>query len=162
MDTMTREQRRGCMQAIKGRDTLPEIIVRRWLYAQGYRFRVCDKRIVGHPDVVLPRLKTLIEIRGCFWHQHGWSWDGRKLVQTEACPQATSPKSNRAFWNAKFCNNVRRDQEHERIWRESGWNVIIIWECALKTEQERVKTFLWLEKHLWKLGIGPRITSFLR
>ena len=148
MDTMTREQRSRCMRAIKGRDTLPEVIVRKWLFAQGYRFRVCDRKIVGHPDIVLPRLKTLIEIRGCFWHQHGWAWDGRKLVQREACPQVTSPKTNRAFWNAKFRANVRRDQEHERLWRELGWNVIVIWECALKTEKTRRRTFAQVAKWL--------------
>ena len=95
---------------------------------------------LGHPDVVLPRLKTLVEIRGCFWHHHGWTWDGRKLVQTATCPQATVPKTNCAFWNAKFRRNVRRDQEHERLWSEQGWNVIVIWECALKTVAEREKT----------------------
>ena len=136
------------MRAIKSRDTLPEVIVRKWLYAQGYRFRVCDKRLVGHPDIVLPRLKTLIEIRGCFWHQHGWSWDGRKLVQAESCPQATLPKSNRAFWNAKFRANVRRDQEHEKLWSEAGWTVIVIWECGLRTQRDRAKTFAQISRWL--------------
>ena len=141
MDKFTPEQRSKIMSAIHSRDTLPEIVVRKWLFANGYRFRVCDKRVVGHPDVVLPRLKTLIEIRGCFWHHHGWEWDGRKLVQTSECPQATAPKTNCAFWNAKFRRNVQRDQEHERLWSEQGWNVIVIWECALKTVVEREKTF---------------------
>ncbi len=141
MDKLTPAQRRKCMQAVKSRDTLPEMVVRKWLYAQGYRFRVCDRRIVGHPDVVLPRLRTLIEIRGCFWHHHGWEWNGRKLVQTETCAQATEPKSNRKFWNAKFRRNVRRDLEHEKLWCESGWNVIVIWECGLRTEKDRAETF---------------------
>ena len=136
------------MQAIKGRDTLPEIVVRKWLFAHGYRFRVCDKRLVGHPDIVLPKYRTLIEVRGCFWHHHGWIWDGRKLVQTEECPQATSPKTNKPFWNTKFRNNVRRDQEHERLWHEDGWNVIVIWECALRTEEDRFQTFATLAKFL--------------
>ena len=140
MDKFTKAERSKIMSAIHSRDTLPEILVRKWLHANGYRFRVCDKRVVGHPDVVLPRLKTLVEIRGCFWHHHGWTWDGRKLVQTATCPQATVPKTNCAFWNAKFRRNVRRDQEHERLWSEQGWNVIVIWECALKTVAEREKT----------------------
>ena len=141
MDKFTKEKRSKIMSAIRSRDTLPEIAVRKWLYANGYRFRVCDRRVVGHPDVVLPRLKTLIEIRGCFWHRHGWEWDGRKLVQAAECPQATTPKTNRAFWNAKFRRNVQRDREHERLWSEQGWTVIVIWECALKTVVEREKTF---------------------
>ena len=150
VDKLTPEQRRRCMQAVKGRDTLPEVIVRKWLHAHGYGFRVCDKRIVGHPDVVLPRLKTLIEIRGCFWHHHGWKWDGRKLVQTEECPQATAPKTNKVFWNTKFRNNVRRDQEHEKLWREAGWNVIVLWECGLKTAADRDRTFAKLANWLGK------------
>ncbi len=89
----------------------------------------------------MPRLQPRIEIRGCFWHRHGWEWDGRKLVQSAECPQATAPKTNRAFWNAKFRRNVQRDGEHERLWAEQGWNVIVIWECALKTQAERAKTF---------------------
>ena len=76
--------------------------------------------------------------------------DGRKLVQTEVCAQAVAPKSNRAFWNAKFRRNVCRDQEHERLWNEQGWNVIVIWECGLKTATDREETLSkvggWLEE----------------
>ena len=151
MDKITPEQRSKIMSAIHSRDTLPEIVVRKWLHAQGFRFRVCDKRIVGHPDVVLPRLRTLIEIRGCFWHQHGWAWDGRKLVQVASCPQSRAPKSNRKFWNEKFRRNVRRDEEHERLWAEQGWNVIVIWECGLKTAAERERTFRFLQRTLASL-----------
>lgn len=82
-DKFTKEKRSAIMRAIKGRDTLPEIVVRKFLHQNGFRFRVCDKRIVGHPDIVLPKYRTLIEVRGCFWHHHGWTWDGRKLVQVE-------------------------------------------------------------------------------
>ena len=71
------------MSAIHSRDTLPEMRVRKMLWANGYRFRVCDRRIVGHPDIVIPKYRAIIEVRGCFWHQHGWKWDGRKLVQVQ-------------------------------------------------------------------------------
>ena len=148
MDKFSKAKRSEIMAAIRGRDTLPEIVVRKWLFAHGYRFRVCDKRLPGKPDIVLPRYRTLIEIRGCFWHHHGWVWDGRKLVQTEVCPQATAPKTNRRFWNAKFRANVRRDQEHEKLWREDGWNVIVIWECGLKTAADRDRTFFRVSKWL--------------
>ena len=141
MDTVSPEQRSKIMSAIHSRDTLPEIVVRKWLHAQGYRFRVCDKRVLGHPDVVLPRLRTLIEIRGCFWHHHGWVWNGRRLVQKEVCAQATTPKSNKLFWNAKFKRNVCRDQEHEKAWLADGWNVVVIWECGLRTVADREQTF---------------------
>lgn len=136
------------MAAIHSRDTLPEIRVRKMLFAHGYRFRVCDRRVKGHPDVVLPGLKTIIEIRGCFWHHHGWGWDGRKLVQNAFCQAATTPKSNMAFWRAKFRRNVIRDAEHEKTWAEEGWNLIVVWECALKTEREREKTFAFILRHL--------------
>ena len=140
MDTLTPEKRSQLMARIHSRDTLPEVPVRKMLFAHGYRFRVCDRRIVGHPDIVLPKHRTLIEIRGCFWHQHGWKWSGRGLKRTAFCAEATRPKSNRSFWNRKFCANVRRDAAHEKEWAELGWNVIVVWECGLKPA-ERQRTF---------------------
>ena len=110
MDTVTPEQRSKIMSRIRSRDTKPELLVRRMLFANGYRFRVCDRRIVGHPDIVIPRCRALIEVRGCFWHRHGWTWNGRKLVQETICRDASSsPASNRGFWQEKFRRNVRRD-----------------------------------------------------
>ena len=154
MDTVTPEQRSKIMSRIRSRDTKPEILVRKMLHANGYRFRVCDRRIVGHPDIVIPRCRTLIEVRGCFWHRHGWVWNGRKLVQETVCRDASSsPASNRKFWNEKFRRNVRRDAEHERLWAEEGWNLIVIWECALKPS-EREKTFRFILRTLerWRLS----------
>ena len=143
---------KGIPEEILFSDTLPEVIVRKMLWANGYRFRVCDRRIVGHPDIVIPKCRALVEIRGCFWHQHGWEWDGRKLVQTSVCATATRPKSNRAFWNAKFRRNVRRDAEHEKAWAAEGWNLIVIWECGLKTAKEREKTFAFVLRNLSEWG----------
>lgn len=140
MDTMTPEQRSRCMRAIKGRDTLPEVIVRKWLFAQGYRFRCQYRKVPGHPDIALPKLRTLIEIRGCFWHRHA------------NCAAATMPKTNRAFWRAKFKANVARDSRHEREWAELGWNLIVIWECGLKTEKDRAKTFAQVSKWLTRFA----------
>ena len=154
MDTVTPEQRSKIMSRIRSRDTKPEILVRKMLHANGYRFRVCDRRIAGHPDIVIPRCRTLIEVRGCFWHRHGWVWNGRKLVQETICREASSsPASNRKFWNEKFRRNVRRDAEHERLWAEEGWNLIVIWECALKPA-EREKTFRFILRTLerWRLS----------
>ena len=143
MDTMTTEQRSRCMRAIKGRDTLPEVIVRKWLYVNGYRFRCQYKKVPGRPDIAIPKLKTLIEIRGCFWHRH------------EGCADATMPKTNKAFWRNKFKANVARDAEHERAWSEMGWNLIIIWTCGLKTEKDKTATFNKVGKWLsgFKKGI---------
>ena len=157
MDTVTPEQRSKIMSRIRSRDTKPELLVRKMLHANGYRFRVCDRRIAGHPDIVIPRCRTLIEVRGCFWHRHGWVWNGRKLVQETICREASSsPASNRKFWNEKFRRNVRRDAEHERLWAEEGWNLIVIWECALKPA-EREKTFRFILRTLerWRLATRP-------
>ena len=154
MDTVTPEQRSKIMSRIRSRDTKPELLVRKMLHANGYRFRVCDRRIAGHPDIVIPRCRTLIEVRGCFWHRHGWAWNGRKLGQETICREASSsPASNRKFWNEKFRRNVRRDAEHERLWAEEGWNLIVIWECALKPS-EREKTFRFILRTLerWRLS----------
>ena len=155
MDTVTPEQRSKIMSRIRSRDTKPELLVRKMLHANGYRFRVCDRRIAGHPDIVIPRCRTLIEVRGCFWHRHGWVWNGRKLVQETICREASSsPASNRKFWNEKFRRNVRRDAEHERLWAEEGWNLIIIWECALKPS-EREKTFQFILRTLERWRLSP-------
>ena len=155
MDTVTPEQRSRIMSRIRSRDTKPELLVRKMLHANGYRFRVCDRRIVGHPDIVSPRCCTLIEVRGCFWHRHGWTWDGRKLVQETICRDASSsPASNRKFWNEKFRRNVRRDAEHERQWAEEGWNLIVVWACALKPS-EREKTFRFILRTLEKWRKNP-------
>ena len=87
--------------------------------AAGWRFRTCDRRYPGHPDVVVPRAHTFIEVRGCFWHRHG-------------CAVSSMPKSNVEFWTTKWANNVRRDRRHEADWKDLGWNVILVWECALR------------------------------
>lgn len=141
MDTITPEQRSRVMAAIHSRDTLPEVVVRKMLHSRGYRFRICDRKLPGKPDIVLPKYRTIIEIRGCFWHQHGWTWDGTKLVKVAECPTATMPKSNQDFWRRKFEANVQRDMRHEKEWDAAGWNLIVVWECALKNEALRNYTF---------------------
>ena len=107
------------MSRIRGRDTKPETLVRQRLFAAGWRFRVCDRRFPGRPDIVVARARTLIDVRGCFWHRHG-------------CADAKMPKSNVAFWMEKWSKNVRRDKRNEAAWRNDGWNVIIVWACALE------------------------------
>lgn len=119
MDTVTKAKRSEIMARIRSRDTKPEMLVRKRLYAAGWRYRVCDKRLPGHPDIVVPRAHTLIEIRGCFWHRH-------------TCADATMPKSNVAFWQEKWDRNVARDKRHEAEWKSLGWNVVIVWACQLK------------------------------
>lgn len=137
MDTVSPEQRSRIMSRIRGRDTKPEMIVRRRLFAAGWRFRVCDKRLPGKPDVVVARARTIIDIRGCFWHRHG-------------CAVSTMPKSNVAFWMEKWSRNVCRDKRNEKAWREAGWSLIVVWECALaKRNLERTLLRICSALDLW-------------
>ena len=116
------------MSRIRGKDTAPELLVRRRIFAAGWRFRVCDRRFQGRPDIVIPKARTIIDIRGCFWHRHG-------------CADATMPKSNVAFWMEKWSRNVRRDRRNESAWRRAGWNLIVVWGCALSA-RKRESTLL--------------------
>ena len=127
-DTMTPEQRHRCMAAIKGKDTKPEMLVRRYLHSLGYRYGLHNKKLPGSPDLVLRKYKTVIFIHGCFWHGH------------EGCKFYRLPKTNEVFWQEKITRNQQRDQETSRLLRAKGWNVITIWECDLKSKDKREKT----------------------
>lgn len=125
MDNHTPEQRSRNMSAVRGKNTKPEIVVRRWLHAAGYRFRLHVATLPGCPDIVLPRYRTAIFVHGCFWHQH------------PGCLKATRPTSNRAFWDKKLDENIQRDITKQAELRALGWNVVVIWECSVK---EMIKT----------------------
>lgn len=105
------------MRGIKGRDTQPELAVRRYLHATGLRYRLHDKRLPGRPDIVLLRFGTVVFVHGCFWHRH------------EGCPYATTPASRTEFWARKFTQNVRRDAGNVRTLEAAGWTVLTMWEC---------------------------------
>ena len=120
VDTRTRS---AMMAGIRGKDTKPEIVVRRFLHRSGFRFRLHRKDLPGRPDIVLPRYRTVVEVRGCFWHRH------------EDCPFAYVPKSNRDFWLAKFSSNRERDSRNLRRLRDLGWHVIEVWECELNDDE---------------------------
>ena len=120
MDIYTTKQRSWNMSRIRSKDTVPELAVRSFLFKNGFRFRLHDCKLPGHPDIVLPKYKTVIEIRGCFWHRH------------PGCPQATMPSTNSNFWQEKFNKNIERDRKTEKQLKELGWNLIVIWECDLK------------------------------
>ena len=117
MDHLTPEKRSWNMSRIKSKDTTPERIVRSFLHRNGFRFRLHAKDLPGKPDIVLPKYKTVIEVRGCFWHRH------------PGCKSATSPSSNVDFWQKKFAANVSRDERTEQELKKLGWNVIVVWEC---------------------------------
>ncbi|MBT1177440.1 very short patch repair endonuclease [Bifidobacterium callimiconis] len=107
------------MSHIRGKDTSIEVMVRRYLFSRGLRFRKNDKRYPGHPDVVLPKWHTVVFVNGCFWHMH------------EGCAKHTMPKSNVEFWTAKLTRNRDRDRRQHAELEAMGWHVIVVWECEL-------------------------------
>lgn len=118
-DTMTREQRHYCMSRIRGKDTRPEMVVRRWLHSEGFRYSLHSRRLPGCPDIVLRRYHTVIFINGCFWHGH------------PGCDKFMMPRSNVEFWQEKIRRNKERDAQEVAALEALGWNVIVVWECEL-------------------------------
>ena len=127
-DVMTPEQRSRCMAAIKGKDTKPEMIVRKYLFSRGLRFRVQVRKLPGTPDIVLKKYKTVVFIDGCFWHGH------------KDCKYFRMPKSNVDFWRHKIAMNIARDYTNNVDLKLAGWRVIRIWECEIKTKAKREET----------------------
>ena len=123
-DVVDKATRRRMMSGIRGKDTGPELIVRRGLHAQGFRYRLHDRKLPGKPDLVFARYKALIFINGCFWHGHD-------------CHLFKWPSSSRCFWRQKISANRRRDIETLGALRSRGWRILIVWECALKGRTRR-------------------------
>ena len=121
------------MSGIRGRNTKPEMYVRRYLHGIGLRYRLHVKLLSSTPDLVFPRFKTIIFVHGCFWHRH------------DGCKFATTPSSNHEFWTAKFSENVIRDKRNVDQLLNNGWRVVIIWECGLKNP-ELTRKLAWLPK----------------
>ena len=108
------------MSGILSRNTKPEMLVRKFLHAEGFRYRLNVRALPGTPDIVLPRWKTLIFVNGCFWHRH------------PCCSLAYTPKTRQAFWLEKFEKNIARDETAVSFLKEAGWHVIVVWECTLR------------------------------
>lgn len=119
-DRLNPSQRSRCMSHVRGKNTKPEILVRKGLHARGFRFRLQDRKLPGRPDIVLPKYGVAIMVNGCFWHGH------------KGCRYATRPKSNVAFWEAKIARNRHRDEVTEAHLEALGWHVITVWECELR------------------------------
>lgn len=120
MDIVDPATRSRMMSAVRGRDTLPELIVRRMAHALGYRFRLYRRDLPGRPDLVFPARRKIVFVHGCYWHRH------------EGCRFATTPSSNRDFWEAKFTRNVARDAEVLDRLRAQGWDPLVVWECETR------------------------------
>lgn len=127
-------------QLVKGKNTNPEIILRKYLFSQGFRYRINVKDLVGTPDIVFRKYKTVIFVNGCFWHAH------------EGCNTFKLPKTNTDYWERKIKKNVERDKRVKQTLISQEWNVITIWECMLK-KKNRDKTFNDLSLLLSKIVI---------
>lgn len=123
MDKLTKEQRHRCMAAIRSKNTKPEMMVRKFLFSRGFRYRLNHPRLPGHPDLVLRKYRTVIFVNGCFWHGH------------ENCKYYRLPKTRTDFWQAKIERNKKRDVEEQHLLASMGWHCITVWECQLKPAQ---------------------------
>lgn len=134
VDVHSPDQRSFNMSRIKGKNTKPEMIVRQWLWQNGYRYRLHRKHLPGKPDIVFSGRKKVIFVNGCFWHKHN-------------CKYFKWPKSNTKFWREKIEANVRRDVDNYISLNTTGWNYMVVWECEIKEKNleplwERIKAFL--------------------
>ena len=123
------------MSQIRGKNTKPEIIVRSFLHRNGFRFRIHKLSLLGKPDIVLTRYKTVVFVHGCFWHRH------------HGCKYTYEPKSRKTFWKNKFKENVDRFSKVKTKLKSAGWRVVIIWECAVNNKKELWKIISVLRKH---------------
>lgn len=120
-DIYSKNKRSGIMSKISGKETKYEILVRKFLFRKGFRYRKNDKRLPGRPDIVLPKYKTIIFIHGCFWHGHH-------------CKAGKLPETNKEFWENKINSNIERDKKNQHKLEKLGWKIIIMWQCKLKNK----------------------------
>lgn len=123
-DVHSKKVRSYNMSMIKGKNTKPEMMVRKFLFSKGFRYRLHDKNLPGKPDLILPKHQTVIFVNGCFWHGH------------EVCSYFVVPKTRTNWWIDKILGTKRRDELHDMILKKKGWKVITIWECELKNENK--------------------------
>lgn len=120
-DRFSKEQRSRLMSLVKNKNTEPEVLVRKRVFAAGFRFRLHCKDLPGSPDLVLPKYRTAVFIHGCFWHGHD-------------CPRGRRPATNISFWDGKIAKNIARDTLTRQQLRQSGWTVCVIWTCRLEAD----------------------------
>jgi len=113
------------MSKIRGKETKPEILVRKYLFSKGFRYRLHDEKLPGKPDIVLPKYRTAIFIHGCFWHGH------------LGCKRAKLPTTNTEFWEKKISANIERDKRNIEKLKSEGWNVIVVWQCEIASTKKR-------------------------
>lgn len=133
MDVHSLEKRSFNMSKIKGKNTRPEMSVRRWLWKNGYRYRLHSSDLPGKPDIVFRSKQAVIFIHGCFWHRHG-------------CKYSSMPKTHQDFWMSKFQHNIERDRKNLALLKSEKWEVLILWECEIKK---------------WECLAEPKLKEFL-
>ena len=136
MDHLSPQQRHTNMAAIRGKNTKPEMIVRKGLWKRGFRYRLNHKRLPGHPDLVLRKYRTCIFVNGCFWHGHHTQCimhNSQFIIESSECCKI--PKTNREFWVTKIRRNKERDKREQQMLAELGWHCITVWECELKPKR---------------------------
>ncbi len=134
-DRLSTEARSRIMRAIRSKDTKPEIIIRKHLFAEGYRYRIHPKQLPGKPDLAFHARKKAIFVNGCFWHQHS----------DLCCPIRVVPSSNQEYWTPKLARNIERDAENMSSLHELGWDILVVWECELRNQDaafDKIKEFL--------------------
>lgn len=138
-DKLTKEQRHRCMAQIRGKGTKPEMVVRKFLFGRGFRYRLNHPWLPGHPDIVLRKFRSVIFVNGCFWHGH------------EGCRYYVVPKSNTEFWKAKIARNRARDIEEQRRLASMGWHCITVWECQLKpaVREQTLESLAYTLNRIW-------------
>ena len=144
-DILTPSQRYKCMSSIRGKNTKPEILVRKGLHTRGFRFRLHNKKLPGSPDIVLPKYGVAIMVNGCFWHGH------------KGCRYATKPKTNIEFWETKIVRNRHRDEVTKAHLEALGWTVMTIWECELRNSSQLDDRFNALAEEIRYAGEVKRI-----
>ncbi len=119
-DIVDKATRSRMMAGIRNKDTRPELSLRKALHARGFRYRLHDRRLAGRPDLVFPKHRAVCFVHGCFWHRH------------PGCRYATTPATRPAFWQAKFADNVTRDERNRQQLLQAGWRIAVVWECSLR------------------------------
>ncbi|WP_159806754.1 very short patch repair endonuclease [Litoreibacter roseus] len=123
-DIVDKQTRSRMMAGIKGKDTKPELVLRRALHARGFRYRLHSKNVPGRPDLMFPKHHAIVFVHGCFWHRH------------KGCRYTSTPSTRPEFWKAKFDANVARDRDVQDKLLDSGWRVATVWECTLRTPEK--------------------------
>jgi len=142
-DIFTTQKRSEIMRGIKSKDTKPEVVLRKGLHRQGLRFRLHVTTLPGKPDIVLPRHRTVIQVRGCFWHGHN-------------CIDGHTPKSRQEYWWPKLSNNKQRDLFNDALLRRNGWFVIVVWECKIQSQRTLQKEIDRIQKIITRKAIATK------